>query len=494
MFESAEIGHKIDKATYNERLPKLRAELINAQFELAELKQFPVLIIIGGVDGAGKGEMVNLLNEWMDPRHILTTAFAEASDEERERPRFWRFWRALPQKGKIGILFGSWYTHPIVSRVMGNANTADLDNAIHRIVRFEQMLTEEGVVLLKFWFHLSKKQQRERLKSLEKDPKTRWRVTDTDWERFKNYDVFRKWSEHSLRQTSTGNAPWTVVEGNDPRYRALTVGETLLNALRHRIDTHNGVVHQAEAPPLVPPVDNLRILQTLRLDQKLGKEEYKEQLEKYQGELNLLSRNPKFKDHSVIMVFEGNDAAGKGGAIRRTIQALDARSYRIIPVAAPTDEELAQPYLWRFWRHLPRKGKFLVFDRSWYGRVLVERVEKYCEEADWMRAYGEINDFEEQLAEHNIVVMKYWLAISKEEQYRRFKEREQHAFKLFKITDEDWRNRERWDDYEQAVSDMVERTSTEFAPWNLIPANNKYHARIEVIKTLIDRLEKALKD
>ena len=225
---------------------------------------------------------------------------------------------------------------------------------------------------------------------------------------------------------------------------------------------------------------------------KISKKEFEEELEKYQGKLNLLTRHVNFKKLSIVVVFEGHDAAGKGGSIRRITQALDARQFRVIPVAAPTEEERVQPYLWRFWRNIPRKGRFAIFDRSWYGRVLVERVEGYCKHADWMRAYGEINDFEEQLQRNKTMVIKFWLSISQEEQLRRFKEREKISFKRFKITDEDWRNREKWSDYEVAVCDMIDRTSTEIAPWTMVEANDKQFARIKVLRTLCERIEKAL--
>jgi polyphosphate:AMP phosphotransferase len=492
MFESAELGHKIDKATYAREEPKLREALLNAQYDLAKAAKFPVIIVIGGVDGAGKGETVNLLNEWMDPRHIHTHAFPEPSDEERERPRMWRFWRALPPKGKFGILFGAWHTEPIVKRVMREIGTAELELEIDEIVRFEKMLIDEGALLIKIWFHLSKPRQRKRLKALEKDPKTRWRVTDTDWERFKVYDRFRKISEYYLRHTSTGEAPWTVVEGEDARYRSLTVGKLLLAAMRERLDPKAPHRVAEKAPPLLPAIDKRDVLGSLDLSQSLPKKKYDAQLEKWQGRLNLLSRDPRFKRLSVTILFEGSDAAGKGGAIRRITGALDARQYQGIPIAAPTEEERAQPYLWRFWRHLPRRGRFTIYDRSWYGRVLVERVEGYCQEADWMRAYSEINDFEEQLVNNNTVLVKFWLQIGKAEQLKRFKLREKTSFKRFKITDEDWRNRKKWDAYVVAADDMIERTSTSIAPWTLVEANDKFHARIKVIKTLVKAIEQAL--
>jgi polyphosphate:AMP phosphotransferase len=413
------------------------------------------------------------------------------SDEERERPRMWRYWRALPPKGRIGILFGAWHTEPILNRVLGKTNDPELELAMEEIVRFERMLSDEGALILKFWFHLSKKAQKKRLQALEADPKTRWRVTDTDWERFKMYERFRKVSENALRETSTGYAPWIVVEGTDPNYRYLTVGRTLLDALTKRLAGSKPAVSRPAALP-EPALDGRNLLSGLDYETRLARKDYTRKLEKYQGELNLLTRHKKFRQKSIVVVFEGADAAGKGGSIRRITGALDARHYQVIPVAAPTEEERAQPYLWRFWRSLPRRGRVTIFDRSWYGRVLVERVEKFCSEVDWMRAYREINDFEEQMTEAGGIVTKFWLTITKEEQLRRFREREKTPFKSFKITAEDWRNRKKWDDYERAVCDMIERTSNDLAPWVLVPANDKYAARINILKTLCERIEESL--
>jgi AMP-polyphosphate phosphotransferase len=494
MFESAELGHKVDKTAYEQTEPTLREALLNAQYDLGAAARFPVVIVIGGVDGAGKGETVNLLNEWMDPRHIHTHAFPEPSDEERERPRMWRFWRALPPKGKLGILFGAWHTEPIVKRVMREIRPRKFIAEIDENVRFERMLTDEGALLIKLWFHLSKKSQRKRLKALEKAPQTRWRVTDTDWAHFKLYDRFRAVSEYYLRQTSTGEAPWTVIEGEDARYRSLTVGKLLLASLRERLDHEASTQPADKAPALLPAIDGRSVLSSLDLSKSLPKRNYDSQLEKWQGRLNLLSRDTKFERLSAAIIFEGPDAAGKGGAIRRITGALDARQYQGIPIAAPTEEERAQPYLWRFWRHLPRRGRFTIYDRSWYGRVLVERVEGFCAEVDWMRAYSEINDFEKQLVLNGTVVAKFWLQIDKDEQLKRFKLREKTSFKRFKITAEDWRNREKWDTYQIAAEDMIQRTSTSLAPWTLVESNDKFYARIKVLKTLVQRIEAVLND
>ena len=491
MFESAELGHSINKADYDLAVPELRTALLDAQLDLRQSGKFPVIIMIGGVDGAGKGETVKILNEWMDTRFIETNAMGAPMEEETAHPPMWRFWRVLPPKGKIGIFFGSWYTQPIVNRVFGKIKASDLDQATERIIRFEKMLSDEGALILKYWLHLSKDAQKKRLERLEKDPETRWRVTDIEWAHFKLYDKFRKVSERALLHTSTAEAPWTIVEGADPRYRHLTIGKSILSAIRTRLD--NGT--PAAAPklaPMLPPVDGKLLIASLDFSQKTTRKEYEEKLDKYQRKLNLLVRSPKFKRISAILVFEGSDAAGKGGSIRRVTGALDPRSYRIIPIAAPTEEERAQPYLWRFWRHIPRNNNFTIFDRSWYGRVLVEKVEGFCKDADWMRAYGEINDFEEQVAQGGAVFIKFWLSISKEEQLRRFKEREATSFKHFKITEEDWRNRKKWAKYELAVSEMIDRTSTDIAPWTVVEANNKYYARLKIIKEICSRIEAAM--
>jgi polyphosphate:AMP phosphotransferase len=494
MFESADLDHRVAKEDFEREQATLRAALLNAQYDLSQDGRFACLILIAGVEGAGKSETVNLLNEWMDPRHIRTAAFGPPSDEEQERPSAWRFWRALPARGKIGIFFGAWHTQPILQRVMGQLDEGGFEAAIGDIQRLEKMLCDEGVLLLKYWFHLSKPQQRQRLKSLEKNPETRWRVTETDWAYFKLYDRFVGVCEPFVRETSTAQAPWVVVPGADPNYRALTVGRHLLAALRARLDERAAPARRgkAVAAPLPQPADALNVLSALQLDQPLTRKDYQQQLQHWQGRLAMASRHPRFKTLSVVAVFEGNDAAGKGSAIRRVTGALDARCYDNVPVAAPSEEERAQPYLWRFWRPLPRRGRFAFFDRSWYGRVLVERVEGLCSPADWRRAYGEINDFEGALVRHRVVLVKFWLAVSKQEQLRRFKQREQVEFKRFKITQEDWRNRDKWDAYAAAVCDMVDHTSTARAPWTLVEADNKYHARIKVLRTLTEAVERSL--
>jgi polyphosphate:AMP phosphotransferase len=497
MFEAAEAGHRISKDEYKARAPLLRQALLEAQYRLLDEARFPVLIVVAGVDGAGKGETVNLFNEWMDPRHISTHGFGEPSDEEAQRPPMWRFWRALPPKGRIGMLFGSWYTAPIVNHVVGRTDRHQLAASIAEVRHFEAMLATEGTLLLKLWFHLSKAAQRRRLQELEKDPLTRWRVTDADWERFRNYSRFRQVSARTLAETSAPHSPWHIIEGADAHYRSLTAGTLLLDALNARLAAtprKTRIALPAPAALPLPEKDVPNVLATLDYDAKLGRAVYEEQLELWQGRLNLLTRDARFKQRSLVLVFEGQDAAGKGGAIRRITAALDARQYQVIPVSAPSDEERAQPYLWRFWRQLPRRGQIAIFDRSWYGRVLVERVEKFCGKADWQRAYGEINDFEAQLARHGTVVVKFFMAITKDEQLKRFQERESVRHKNHKLTPEDWRNREQWKAYEKATNAMVAYTDTAAAPWTLVSANDVEHARIVILQTICARLEAAMHD
>ncbi len=490
MFEAAELGQKVSEKKYQAALPKMRSALLEAHFAL-KVAKIPVIIIISGADGAGKGEAVHRLNEWLDPRGVDTHAFWQSSDEERERPPYWRFWRALPARGRIGILFGSWYTEPIIRRVYGESKTSELDNALERIAFFEKMLAEDGAVIIKFWFHLPKKAQKQRLKAMEKNPKTHWRVLPSDWKHFKMFDKFVKISERALRRTDSGPAPWHVIEATDRRYRELTAGQIILKTLRDRLKKQPVATQTGDAASL-PVKKGITILDHVDLSQRLTDHEYDKQLAKYQGELTRLTWAANKKKVSTVALFEGWDAAGKGSAIRRVTSAVDPRLYQIIPVAAPTDEERAHHYFWRFWRHLPRAGRVTIFDRTWYGRVLVERVEGFARVDEWQRAYLEINDFEEQLADARIAVAKFWIHISKEEQLRRFKERENTPFKRYKITDEDWRNRKQWDAYKRAINDMVAHTSTEYAPWTVVAGNDKKFARIQILRTLCAALEKQL--
>ena len=490
MFEAVELGRVVAREDYEAQLPRLRAGLLEAQFRLRSSGR-AMIIIVTGVDGAGKGDVVHRLNEWLDPRGIDTQAFWLSSDEEAERPPYWRFWRVLPARGRVGVLFGSWYTRPIVRRLAGKIGDAELDAELERIAFFERMLADDGVIIVKLWLHLPAKEQARRFRDVEKNPEKHWRILPTDWHRPKLHSRFREISERALRRTDLGPAPWQVIEATDDRHRDLAVGRVVLEAMREGLGRRPGRAAK-DGRKRAAMTGGVTVLDRVDLSQALEEEEYERKLEKYQAKLHRLTWAAHEKRRSTVLVFEGWDAAGKGSSIRRVTEAIDPRLFRIIPVASPTDEERAHHYLWRFWRHLPRAGMIRVYDRSWYGRVLVERVEGYAREEEWRRAYREINDFEEQLVEDGIVVGKFWLHISKEEQLRRFKQREEVAFKRYKITPDDWRNRGKWDQYAAAENEMVRRTSTERAPWTLVAGNDKKFARIQILKTICRSLEEAL--
>jgi AMP-polyphosphate phosphotransferase len=492
MFESAEVGHKLEKSDYEKEVPRLREALLNAQYDLLAQKRFAVLVVLAGIGGGGRSEVANRLNEWMDPRHIDTHAFEDRDDSERDRPPMWRYWQAVPSKGRIGVFLNAWYHELLAARAAGRIDNGDMHRALEEIRHFETMLADEGLLLVKVWFHLSRDDQKKRLKDLLDNPLTRWRVSEDDEAQLKIYNRFRDVAEQALRETSSGEAPWMVVGAGDPRYRDVAVGRILVEAMRERLSRPDTSGRLVSAAPVASLGDNVALLRGIDLTKKLEKKEYQKQLVKFQERLALLTQRKKFNRRAMVAVFEGLDAAGKGSSIRRITYALDARQYTVVPISAPTEEERAQPYLWRFWRRLPSQGHITIFDRSWYGRLLVERVEALCSPGDWMRAYREINDFEEQLLRSGTILVKFWLHISKEEQLRRFKAREQTVFKRFKITPDDWRNRKKWNAYEEAAADMIERTSTEIAPWTIVESEDKYYGRVKILRTLVKTLQDAL--
>jgi polyphosphate:AMP phosphotransferase len=487
MFETAEVGHSVSKAVFEKQARKLQAELLQTQRRQREAG-LPVIVIVSGVETAGKSQVVKRLNEWLDARSVQAVAFWDESDEERERPRQWRFWRQLPAKGTTAILFGSWYTQPIVARAYRDISKDAYGTELAGINALERTLTDNGALVVKLWFHVSRKEQKRRLKDIAKAQKRQLTPYEKAYSR--NYDRFLKVSESAVRATDQGHAPWHILDATDRQYRELMAGRILLAALRDRLDHPRGKRVARAAEPRAGRF--VTVLDKVDLEARVDEARYQDKLEKYQARLNRLTWAAKEKKISTVAMFEGRDAAGKGGAIRRVTAAMDARLFRVIPVAAPTDEERAHHYLWRFWRQVPRGGYMTIYDRSWYGRVLVERVEGFAQPNEWGRAYAEINEFERQLTGQGIVLCKFWLHISPEEQLARFKERARLAHKKHKITDEDWRNRKKWKDYAAAVDEMVARTSTGHAPWTLVAANDKKLARLTVLKTVCDALEAAL--
>lgn len=492
MFEALEVGKKLSGEEFAMREQALRRELLTAQFDLAK-RDYPVIVLIAGLEGAGKGALVHRLNKWMDPRGIETNTFWEHSDEEESRPYFWRFWRRLPLRGKIAIFLGSWYSHPGQAAINGEIGRKELVRQCQQGEYFERTLAEDGAVIIKLWLHVSRDTQRARLQGTAPAKKQNPRVTDQPYEFTGSYKKSLKVAERIILETDSRHSPWHLIEAEDRRYRDITAGEIILWAMQqaaaretpeHTADTVQQ--HQDQQQPTV--------LETVDLRLSLDRDSYKQQLQEYQNKLQELTWEAYRERRSVVAVFEGWDAAGKGSAIRRVTRAVDPRLYRLVQFAAPTDEEKARHYLWRFWRNLERDGRATLFDRSWYGRLLVERVEGFASSHEWQRAYSEINHFEEQLVDHGSIVLKFWIHISQDEQLARFKARQQEPHKHYKITDDDWRNREKWADYALAVDEMVYRTSTRHAPWTLVSGNDKPYARIQILKTFCKSIERALDD
>lgn len=494
MFESAEAGRSVKKEAFNREEPRLQTDLLKAQHALQKAR-VQVVIILSGVEGAGKGEVLSRLCKWLDIRGLQTYAFLDEAEEERERPRYWRFWRVMPPRGRISILFGSWYSQPIIDRAFRRIARAPFERELNRIVDFERLQSDDGALIVKLWYHLPKKLLKQRIRE---DTKNKHREANTPFFRkfFKRFSDFLEVSEQALRKTDTGFCPWHVVEASDGRYRDLETGRILLAAFRKRLaqlshkERKQADTEKEAQPPAAQTAAT--VLDRVDLSQTINDKDYSKSVARRQKQLYKLAWDAYLQRHNTVAVFEGWDASGKGGAIRRVTAGVDGRLFRVISVAAPTDEERAQHYLWRFWRHIPRAGYITIYDRSWYGRVLVERVENFATETEWSRAYREINEFEAQLCEHGVTLLKFWIHISAEEQLKRFKEREKLAWKQHKITEEDWRNREKWRAYEEAVNDMVAHTSTHYAPWTLVPGNDKRVARVQILNTFCAALGKAL--
>jgi polyphosphate:AMP phosphotransferase len=500
VFETVELGRRISKADFAEEETHLRYDLLQAQFAL-QRTDIPVLVVIAGVEGAGKGEVANRLSEWLDVRGTAVHAFRAKTDEEELRPRMWRYWQSLPARGEIGVYVRSWYSRPILDHATGLVDDDGFARQLARIARFEEMLASDDALIVKLWLHIPKKVQSKRFDKLRKKASTRYRVSPEDLERNRSYRKFSTSAELAIRQTDLAHARWTLVEATQKRYRDLEVGRVLLREMRNAL-RHDEARKTAPPRPSIgadlgpaPHASGERsVLDSVNLSRSVPAAEYKPALDDLQEEVGRLGWLASAHARSTVVVFEGWDAAGKGGAIRRLTRALDARLYKVHSIAAPSEEERAHHYLWRFWRHVPRAGHFTIYDRSWYGRVLVERVEGFASETEWRRAYREINDFEEQLVEGGVSLVKIFLHIDPDEQLRRFEERQSVAYKRHKITEEDWRNREKWGAYRAAIDDMVARTSSAVAPWTLVPANDKRSARLDVLRAVRDRLRTDLRD
>ncbi len=492
MLKVAAVGNTVSKADFKEAEPTLRLELVNMQYELRDA-DFPVVVVVAGDDRIAANALVNRLNEWMDSRFIRTHVFSTIRPDEAERPLFWRLWRAMPPEGGAAIWAGGLFRQ-VVRYLEGETSDLELETWARHVRLLQDQLIADGALVIKFFLHTPAKDQRKRLKKAKKDPTHGWWVDERDWASVEHLENGIGTLERVLRETTTATSAWNVVEATDGRYRDLTVARTLLETVSARLASGPMAAEDpaGERAPLTstPPAS---VLAAVDLGQSLDREAYRSALAKEQAKLHRLADQAHERGISTVLAFEGWDAGGKGGAIRRITQSLEAGTYDVRSVAAPSAEERAHHYLWRFWRDLPRAGDFVIYDRTWYGRLLVERVEGFAQPHEWGRAFEEIVDFEEQLVERGNVLAKFWLHISPEEQLARFQAREGTPYKQHKITEEDYRNRERWDDYVEAIGDMVLRTSTDVAPWTLVAAEDKYYARIQVLKTVNKALKKRLR-
>jgi polyphosphate:AMP phosphotransferase len=496
MLERVDLGRKVDKQTYKREVGPLREALAVLPQRLKEAG-LPVVILFDGWGAAGKGSLIAQLIENFDPRGFRVYSNAEPEPFEQRRPLLWRYWQELPERGQISVLDRSWYQEVSIHRVEENLSPEELLRRINSIKTMERQLTDDGCLVLKFFLHISQQEQKARFDKLDADKDTEWRVTERDRRRNRDYDTYFQAFDEMIGYTDTPNAPWHVLACHDKRAARLDLFNIVLREVEAALARKE---QQAFTPAgngeIVLP-QTFRLCPTPRLDEvdlskKLEREEYKKELKSLQERLSELHNRLYRKKVPVIIGYEGWDAAGKGGNIKRLTAAMDPRGYEVVPIASPSREELAHQYLWRFWRRLPKTGHIAIFDRTWYGRVMVERIEGLCTEADWRRAYREINEFERELSDWGAVVLKFWLHIDQDEQLARFNDRQNTPEKRWKITDEDWRNREKWPRYEEAVNDMLRYTSTDFAPWHIIESQDKRYGRIKALKIVIEALEKRL--
>ena len=495
MLEKIDLGNKVDKKTYRKVMDEAEEKLGLLQRECKDAG-IPVILVFEGMGAAGKGVQINRLIQALDPRGFDVYACDRPTEDEQMRPFLWRYWTKTPAKGRIAVFDRSWYRSVQVDRFDGLTPEDKLGDAYQDILSFEKQLCDDGTVIMKFFLYIDKDEQKRRFKKLEGSKETSWRVTEEDWNRNKDFDRYLKMNEEMLEKTDTDYAPWVIIEAVDKDYAALKIASTVMDRLEYELEHHRLRGGNPVQKQEVKTRERFKngVLSGIDLSKSLTEEEYKTRLKKLQKRLAELHSELYRLRIPVVIGFEGWDAGGKGGAIKRLTSNLDPRGYRVNPTAAPNDIEKVHHYLWRFWNSVPKAGHIAIFDRTWYGRVMVERIEGFCSEAEWRRAYQEINEMESHMANAGAVVLKFWLHIDKDEQERRFRERQANPAKQWKITDEDWRNREKWDQYEEAVNEMLIRTSTTYAPWIVVEGNDKRYARVKVLQTVVDALEKKIKE
>ena len=479
-----------DRQTSAERKAQLKArreDLAQLQQQLKQAR-LPVIVLVEGWGASGKGSAIRSLIWDLDPRFFHVVSMHMPTEQERRWPFLKRYFDAIPEAGKLLLLDSSWMDETVREHLRGDLSDRDYNQRLGQIHAFERQLAAGGYLLVKLFLHIDRDTQRQRLEKLASDKDTAWRVSENDWRQNKNYDKTMEMFENYMTATNYPWAPWKVIDGSEPVRAQLAAADWLYGQIQAALQTRP----VPEWPEHTWPLEPVLPLRQVPLDKTLDEKTYHKQLKQCRKKLQKLHNELYRKQVPVVIVYEGWDAAGKGGNIKRLTSALDPRGYAVHPIASPAPEELARHYLWRFWKRLPKTGHIAVFDRSWYGRVMVERIEGLCPEADWWRAYDEINEFEQTLCEAGVVVLKFWVQIDQATQLARFTERQNTPEKQWKITDEDWRNRSKWDEYEKAIDEMLQKTSTTYAPWHILESVDKKYARIKALHIVIDALEKAL--
>lgn len=500
MLEKLDLTKSLSKAEYKEKMAELTPKIGKLQRECREYG-IPVMIAFEGYGASGKGVQIGELIKALDPRGFEVYAVKNETEEERMHPFMWRFWTKMPAKGRVAIYDSSWYRKVLIDRFDKKTKKRELADAYRSICSFEEQLAADGMVIIKIFLAIDKKEQKKRFDKLMDSKETAWRVSEGDLKRNKEFEKYQEVNEEMLTRTDTEYAPWNIVEAVDRRFATAKIYAVVAQTLAEKVEERRKKEDGGTMPDgVLAEEGNVRqdkkmkesILGKADLSLTYTKEEYKARLAKLQKKMEKLHGELYRRRIPVILGFEGWDAGGKGGAIKRLTEKMDPRGFVVHPTASPNDIEKAHHYLWRFWVDMPKAGHVTIFDRTWYGRVMVERIEGFCSRQEWQRAYKEINDMEKDLADAGAIVLKFWMQIDKDEQARRFSARQENPEKQWKITDEDWRNREKWEQYEEAVDEMLIRTSTPYAPWIVVEGNCKYYARIKALETVVNAIEKRL--
>ena len=486
MLQDFEKSKPEDKDTLNAEIKELRARLIATQQLLRE-KKLPVLVLIEGWAAAGKGSLIKEIISEIDPRFYNVVSPAVIPESDSRYPFLYPYASAIPENGKLIFLDSGWMENVVRKQLRLEITREEYKRRVRAVNEFERQLRDGGYLVLKIFLHIDKKEQFERLESLTESADTEWRVTRDDLWQHREYKQFLKAYDEFMEKTGD-TVKWHILDGTRKKVAVRDAMKLLVSKIDKALEKgrYVGEPFEEDFPLLKMPK-----LSEVDLSPAIGEEEYKKELKKLQKRLGELHNVIYRKKIPVILCYEGWDAAGKGGNIRRVAYPLDPRGFDVHPIASPEPHELNRQYLWRFWTRLPRTGHICIFDRTGYGRVMVERLEGFCSEKDWKRAYNEINEFERQLTDWGAVLLKFWIHIDQDTQLARFTERQNTPEKQWKITEEDWRNREKWPQYEAAVDEMLQKTSTENAPWFIIESNDKLYARIKALRIIVDALEKA---